>query len=745
MLQLTKYFPLKPIYLALLVFQIYLLVFSWTMLGCAFLLFSFIFLIYQYDRETIFKTIAIVIFFLFYFLWQNHNMNVQYQRVPNHISQIKVRIDTISINGDVLSFQADASGNTYQAFYTLKNKSEKDYFQNLDNNIMIIADIKLEEAEERRHFNGFDYRQYLKRHGIYRIAKVTKIKQIRLFQHRSFFALMSKWRRSAIVISQTFPNPMRHYMSGLLFGYLDKTFDDMSDLYSSLGIIHLFALSGMQVGFFLGIFRYICLRIGLRLDHVWLLQIPFSLIYAGLTGFSISVVRALIQSLLSHSGVKKDENFALCLLICLISLPHSLLTTGGVLSFAYAFILTMTSFDHFSSIKKVAIESLTVSVGILPILTYYFSGFQPISIILTALLSFAFDIIFFPLLTVIFVLSPIVKLSCINSLFEILEVLLKWTGQLFPRPLIFGKPSLFLLIVMIIILGLLYDYYHSKCFRYCSLLIIFTLFFITKNPITNEVAILDVGQGDSILVRDWLGKTILIDTGGRVRFEQPEEWKQKVNQSNAKRTLIPYLKSRGISKIDDLVITHTDTDHMGDMEVISKHFKVARLITSSGSLTNSQYVKHLSKIGVAVKSIEAGDKLAVMGSYLQVLYPWHKGDGKNNDSIVLYGHLLGKGFLFTGDLEEEGEKQLLEAYPNLSVDILKAGHHGSKGSSSLSFLKKLSPSVVLVSAGKNNRYQHPHQETLQRFQKIKSKIFRTDQSGTIRLTGWWKWHIQTVR
>ncbi|HGK7158031.1 TPA: DUF4131 domain-containing protein [Streptococcus agalactiae] len=232
---MTKYFPLKPIYLALLVFQIYLLVFSWTMLGCAFLLFTFIFLIYQYDRETIFKTIAIVIFFLFYFLWQNHNMNVQYQRVPNHISQIKVRIDTISINGDVLSFQADASGNTYQAFYTLKNKSEKDYFQNLDNNIMIIADIKLEEAEERRHFNGFDYRQYLKRHGIYRIAKVTKIKQIRLFQHRSFFDLMFKWRRSAIVISQTFPNPMRHYMSGLLFGYLDKTFDDMSDLYSSLG------------------------------------------------------------------------------------------------------------------------------------------------------------------------------------------------------------------------------------------------------------------------------------------------------------------------------------------------------------------------------------------------------------------------------------------------------------------------------------------------------------------------------
>lgn len=745
MLQLTKYFPLKPIYLALLVFQIYLLVFSWTMLGCAFLLFTFIFLIYQYDRETIFKTIAIVIFFLFYFLWQNHNMNVQYQRVPNHISQIEVRIDTISINGDVLSFQADASGNTYQAFYTLKNKSEKDYFQNLDNNIMIIADIKLEEAEERRHFNGFDYRQYLKRHGIYRIAKVTKIKQIRLSQHRSFFALMSKWRRSAIVISQTFPNPMRHYMSGLLFGYLDKTFDDMCDLYSSLGIIHLFALSGMQVGFFLGIFRYICLRIGLRLDHVWLLQIPFSLIYAGLTGFSISVVRALIQSLLSHSGVKKDENFALCLLICLISLPHSLLTTGGVLSFAYAFILTMTSFDHFSSIKKVTIESLTVSVGILPILTYYFSGFQPISIILTALLSFAFDIIFLPLLTVIFVLSPIVKLSCINSLFEILEVLLKWTGQLFPRPLIFGKPSLFLLIVMIIILGLLYDYYHSKCFRYCSLLIIFTLFFITKNPITNEVAILDVGQGDSILVRDWLGKTILIDTGGRVRFEQPEEWKQKVNQSNAERTLIPYLKSRGISKVDNLAITHTDTDHMGDISVIAKELDIGEIIISPGSLTKPEFVATLKGIQVPVRVVKAGNTLSIMSSTLQVLSPFDTGDGGNDDSIVLYGKLLNKRFLLTGDLEEAGEQRLLEAYPNLQTDILKLGHHGSKGSSSQAFLKQVVPDLALISVGKNNRYQHPHQETLNRLNALQIPYLRTDQNSTIRFVGTTSWHLETVQ
>ena len=113
--------------------------------------------------------------------------------------------------------------------------------------------------------------------------------------------------------------------------------------------------------------------------------------------------------------------------------------------------------------------------------------------------------------------------------------------------------------------------------------------------------------------------------------------------------------------------------------------------------------------------------------------------------MVLYGNLLGKNFLFTGDLEEEGEEQMMATYPNLPVDVLKAGHHGSKGSSSPEFLDHISPQMALISAGQNNRYKHPHQETLDRFQNQNMTIYRTDQQGAIRFRGLNHWKIETVR
>ena len=146
-----------------------------------------------------------------------------------------------------------------------------------------------------------------------------------------------------------------------------------------------------------------------------------------------------------------------------------------------------------------------------------------------------------------------------------------------------------------------------------------------------------------------------------------------------------------------------------------------------------------------MRSVQVGERLPIFNSSLEVLYPIGIGDGSNDDSIVLYGKLLEKRFLFTGDLEEKGEKELIKQYPFLEVDVLKAGHHGSKGSSSLAFLEKLKPQLTLISAGKNNRYKHPHQETLLRLEKVESHVYRTDQQGAIRFKGWNSWQIETVR
>lgn len=191
--------------------------------------------------------------------------------------------------------------------------------------------------------------------------------------------------------------------------------------------------------------------------------------------------------------------------------------------------------------------------------------------------------------------------------------------------------------------------------------------------------------------------------------------------------------------------TNTDADHIGDLETVAKHFAIGQIWTSKGSLTQPEYVARLKKLKLPVHVVETGERLAMFDSHLQVLYPFKEGDGGNNDSIVLYGRLLGQSFLFTGDLEKDGEDALIATYPHLTVDVLKAGHHGSKGSSSPEFLAHIKPKLTLISAGKNNRYQHPHTETLERLEAINSHILRTDEQGAIRFTGWQSWTIETVR
>ncbi|AXJ13558.1 ComE operon protein 3 [Streptococcus pluranimalium] len=184
---------------------------------------------------------------------------------------------------------------------------------------------------------------------------------------------------------------------------------------------------------------------------------------------------------------------------------------------------------------------------------------------------------------------------------------------------------------------------------------------------------------------------------------------------------------------------------MGDMAVLAKQFNIKEVLVSLGALTNPSFVNELKSLKIKVGLLQAGDQIAIMGSSLQVLYPWDQGYGGNNASLVLYGKLLDKRFLFTGDLEVDGEKSLMMRYPNLPVDILKAGHHGSKGSSDPDFLTHIGAKVVLISAGLNNRYHHPNDETLERFEAEKMMVYRTDQEGAIRYRGIKSWKVETVR
>lgn len=740
--------PVNLFSLALLIVALYFTIFDTNPYAIgAFVFLLLCFFKHHWKNTVSLKFVGVIgAFFLAYFLFLHHRTAIQDKQAPAEIKQVTLVADTISVNGEQLSAIGKAKGQTYQIFYRLKSEREQHYFKTVSRTPVLRGKIKLSPATGQRNFQGFNYQSYLASQGIYHIAKIERLDSVAPLKSISPLIFFHQLRRKALVHIQThFPNPMRHYMTGLLFGYLDKEFDEQSQLYTSLGIIHLFALSGMQVGFFLGWFRYGLLRLGFPKDYLFIILVPFSLFYGLMTGWTASVLRSLIQSLLAELGFKKLDNMGMTLLLLFLFLPHFLLTVGGILSCSYAFLLCLFDFEELSSLKKSIYTSLVLSLGILPFLTYYYGTFQPLSLVLTALFSILFDSFLLPVLTVFFALSGFLVLTQLNPLFEWMESLLIWIQSWLGQPLVLGKPSLFQFGLMIAVLIFFFDFWKKPQIRIC-LLIAFSLLMIwVKHPLTNEVTVVDVGQGDSIFLRSVKGETILIDVGGKVTFGSKEKWQEGSQTSNAEKTLIPYLRARGVSSIDHLVLTHTDTDHIGDLEEVAKRFKIKEICVSQGALTKTSFVKRLQELKRPVRPLKSGDKLPIMGKHLQVLYPQKVGDGGNNDSIVLYGKLLGTSFLFTGDLEKEGEKELIDSYPNLKVSVLKAGHHGSKGSSSEMFLNQIQPSIALISAGEHNRYKHPNEETLERFKDRNIRVLRTDQDGAIRFKGWFKLSSETVR
>ena len=746
MSQWIKNFPIPLIYLSFLLLWLYYAIFSVSYLALLGFVFLLICLFHQFPWKSAGKVLAICGAFGFWFLFQNWQQTQASQNLVAYVEKVRILPDTIKVNGDSLSFRGKSDGRIFQVYYKLQSEEEKEQFQALT----VLHDLELEgklsEPEGKRNFGGFDYQAYLKTQGIYQTLNIKRIQSLKKIGSWDIGENLSSLRRKAVVWVKThFPDPMRNYMTGLLLGHLDTDFEEMNELYSSLGIIHLFALSGMQVGFFMDVFKKLLLRLGLTQEKWKWLAYPFSLFYAGLTGFSASVIRSLLQKLLAQHGVKGLDNFALTVLVLFIIMPNFFLTAGGVLSCAYAFILTMTSKEG-EGLKAVARESLVISLGILPILSFYFAEFQPWSILLTFVFSFLFDLVFLPLLSILFAFSFVYPAVQFNFIFEWLENVIRLVSQVASRPLVFGQPSSLILMLLLISLALVYDF--RKNVKRLAILGLFVvgLFFLTKHPLENEITMLDIGQGESIFLRDVTGKAILIDVGGKAESDKKvENWQEKTTISNAQRTLIPYLKSRGVAKIDQLILTNTDKEHVGDLLEVTKAFHVGEILVSKGSLTQKEFVAELQATQTKVRSVTVGENLPIFGSYLEVLSPISLGDGSHDDSLLLYGKLLDKYFLFTGDSKEKGEKELLKQYPTLEVDVLKAGQHGAKTASNPAFLEKLKPEITLISVGKNNRAKLPHQETLTRLESIKSKIYRTDQQGAIRFKGWNSWQIESVR
>ena len=727
--------PIPKIYLSFLLLWLYYAMFSASvlaLLGFVFLLFC---LFFQFPWRTVTKVLLICGLFASWFLFQKWQQEAASRNLVASVNTVRILPDTIKVNGDSLSFRGKADGRLYQVYYKLQSEAEKEKFQDLSDLHEMVVKGKLASPQGASNFAGFDYRNYLKTQGIYQTLTISEIVESRKISSWDIGENLSSLRRKAVVwIKRNFPAPMNNYMTGLLLGHLDTDFEEMNELYSSLGIIHLFALSGMQVGFFMDAFKKLLLRLGLTQEMFKWIAYPFSLVYAGLTGFSASVIRSLLQKLLVQHGFKSLDNFALTILVLFIVMPNFFLTAGGVLSCAYAFILTMTG-EEVEGIKGLVRESFIISLGILPILSFYFSEFQPWSILLTFAFSFLFDMVFLPLLSILFCLSCIYPITQFNFLFEWLESIIRYVSQLSTRPLVFGQPSLWVLVFLLISLALVYDYRKNLKKIPIIVLFVLALFLGTKHPLENEITVLDMEQGQSIFLRDMTGKTILLDVGEKSEVEKKEAWQEKVTTSNAKRSLIPYLKSRGVAKIDQLVLTNSETKQLDHVLEIGKVFELGEVLVTEETLSQRDFIDKLKESNLNVRPLKTGDNLFVFGSHLEVITTQNK---DKKDSIAMYGKLLHQTFLVTGDIEENS----LTSYdPKLQADVLITHQSSSKKKSDVEVFKTLQPKMTVMSVDKKKRFKVINQED----KEVENAIYKTDKKGAIRFKGWSSWKIETVR
>lgn len=240
-----------------------------------------------------------------------------------------------------------------------------------------------------------------------------------------------------------------------------------------------------------------------------------------------------------------------------------------------------------------------------------------------------------------------------------------------------------------------------------------------KEPTKEKLAVhfLDVGQGDSIFIELPNDQTMLIDAGENYHGEG----------------IINYIKKAGHSKIDYLVATHPHSDHIGSLPYIVRNYEIGTVYMPKVSATSKLYeslLKSVKSKKLSVKNGKAGVNIVKIDDLsVDIIAPSKIDESNlNNCSIVIMLKFGNNSFLLTGDAET-GEMKTVKA--DLNAQVLKAGHHGSKNSTTKSLLKKINPEITIISCGKNNEYGHPDKEVLTLLKNIKSSVYRTDKDKTI--------------
>ncbi|MCM4096599.1 MBL fold metallo-hydrolase [Clostridioides difficile] len=254
---------------------------------------------------------------------------------------------------------------------------------------------------------------------------------------------------------------------------------------------------------------------------------------------------------------------------------------------------------------------------------------------------------------------------------------------------------------------------------FLSILIIISLLIGCDKKSLLSIHMIDVGQGDSILVQTPTNKNILIDGG----------------DEDSENIIISYLRQKRIKTIDIIIATHPDSDHIGSLDNIIKKFNVNSIYMLEQSTDSEAYqnlINSCTDKNLSIQHLYKNDVLNIDNNInIYVLSPSYIQEESNLNSIVFKLTFNDNSFLFMGDAEEENEKEILHSFKLNNINFIKIGHHGSNSSSSLEFIKKISPDIAAISCGYKNQYGHPHREVINNLKQNHVSIYRTDRIGDI--------------
>jgi competence protein ComEC len=667
-----------------------------------------------------FCLIICLISILIAYLSTNYFINTS---IYSNETKFKGNVIDYKIDGDLLTFTFKDQEKLLGKYY-LKSEDEKNYYEtNLKYGSNVMVNGSLTEANDNTIPNTFNYRKYLYYQGIYKIILINS-----LDLDNNNLSLINKLKNYISYRINKIGDSA--YLKAFILG--DKNqIDDLEMIsYRSLGVTHLFAISGMHIGLFAMIILFVLKKLHIKSNASLIIAVFIIFIYALLTGFPASVRRAFGLYLLitikkiGKLNIKTIDLLYITVTINLIINPGLLYDIGFLYSVMTTLGLILNSNylnkgNYFVKLFKVSLIAYLFSLPITINNFYEINLLTPINnLFIVPLVS----MVIYPLSLITFImpiLSPIFNLM-LNILHNIDNFLLNFNVL----NIVIPKLSWYLIIIYYLNLFFILKkrYYYFIAFYFIIYFVLVLFPHLNNNA---YVYYLDVGQGDSaILIEPYQKRVIMIDTGGKTAYHK-EAWQIRNKEYFLTDNSILFLHSLGIKHLDMLILSHGDNDHMGEAEHLVKNYTVNKVIFNQGADNNLESnLKTYLKSHNIMYSNGLEDELLV--SLDTKLY-----DNENDNSNVIYTKIYNYIFLFMGDASVLRERDIINKYLLTNIDFLKVGHHGSDTSSSKEFINQIQPKYSLISVGKNNRYGHPKESVLDTLKN--SKIYRTDADGSIEI------------